>query len=89
MKFGTETNRYAGENLSTSHHAWKWKNVTVQQMKAFVGILIMMKILQLPQLEMHWEQNDDILCTPGISALIGHVKFEQILKFLHLANNSR
>jgi len=83
-----ETNHYAGENFSTSCHARKWKNVTVQQMKAFVGILIMMGILQLPQLEMYWEQDDDILCTPGISALIGRVKFEQILRFLHLANNS-
>lgn len=44
----TETNRYAAENLSTSHHAQKWKSVTVQEMKAFVGILIMIGILQLP-----------------------------------------
>jgi len=57
----TETNCYAGENLSTSHHAQKWKNVTVQQMKAFVGILIMMGILQFPRLEMYWELDDDIL----------------------------
>ena len=37
---------------------------------------------------MYWEKDDDILCTPGISALIGLVKFEQILRFLHLADNS-
>ena len=43
-----ETIRYAGENLSTSCHAWKWKDISVQKMKAFVGILIMMGILQIP-----------------------------------------
>ena len=38
---------------------------------------------------MYWEKDDDILSTPGISSLMGRVKFEQILRFLHLANNSR
>jgi len=52
-------------------------------MKAFVGILIMMGTLQL---QMYWKQEK--LCTPGISTLIGHIQFEQILRFLHLADNS-
>ena len=37
---------------------------------------------------MYWEKGDDILSTPGISSLMGRVKFE-ILRFLHLADNSR
>jgi len=28
------------------------------------------------------------MCTPGISALIGRIEFEQILRFSHLTDNS-
>lgn len=35
-----ETNRYASENVSHTPHARPWENVTVPEMKAFVGIYL-------------------------------------------------
>ena len=58
-------------------------------MKAFVGLLIIMGILQLPCLEMYWQIDSDLLRTPGISSIMSRVQFEQIWWFLHLADNSQ
>ena len=50
----TDTNRYAagfrGQCLHTSHRPWN--DVTVTEMKAFIGILILMGICRLPRLSL-------------------------------------
>ena len=43
----TGTNRYAAANRSVSTHSHPWTDVTVEEMKAFVGLLIIMGILAL------------------------------------------
>ena len=58
-------------------------------MKAYIGMLIMMGILQLPHLDMYWQVDDEILGTPGISELMSRIRFQQISRFLHLADNSQ
>ena len=56
-------------------------------MKAFVGLLIIMGILQLPRLEMYWQTDSNLLQTPGVSSVMSQIQFEQIWRFLHLADN--
>ena len=51
----TETNHFASQTSSTSAHARPWHDTTVAEMMAFTGILIIMGIIQLPQLEMYWQ----------------------------------
>jgi len=63
--------------------------VTCQEMKVYIGILIMMGILHLPHLDMYWLVDNDILGTPGISELMSRNKFQQISCFLHLADNAQ
>ena len=41
----TETNRYAQANLSSMPHARAWTDVTIEEMKAFIGITILMGII--------------------------------------------
>ena len=84
----TETNRYAAANRSISRHSRAWSDVTVEEMKAFVGMLILMGILQLPRLEMYWQTTHPLIATTGMSAVMSRVRFEQIYRFLHLANSS-
>ena len=57
-------------------------------MKAFIEMLILMGILQLPRIEMYWQTDDDLMKTPGISSIMSRVRFQQIFCFLHLADNS-
>ena len=58
-------------------------------MKAFVGLLITMGIIRLPDLEMYWRQDCGLNATPGVSSIMSLVKFEQIFRYLHLVDNSR
>jgi len=46
-----------------------------------------MGILRLPRLEMYWQQSNPYITTKGISDVMTKTKFEQIYRFLHLANN--
>ena len=62
----TETNRYAkqfivGKEKNTYLH--QWTNVTVNEMKQFIGILILMGIVHKPQIHMYWSKSG-LLSTP-------------------------
>ncbi|XP_065915189.1 chimeric ERCC6-PGBD3 protein-like [Dysidea avara] len=83
----TETNSYAALRFPCRQYARPWKDVTCEEMKAFIGMLIMMGILHLPHLDMYWQVNEEILSTPGISEIMSRDKFLQIYRFLHLADN--
>ena len=83
----TETNKYASLGLFRKQHARKWNDVTVSDMKAFVGLLILMGILRLPRSEMYWSGDCEFLVTPGLSSVMSRCTFEQIWRFLHLADN--
>ena len=49
---------------------------------------IIMRILKLPQLEMYWQTTHEVLATPGISSIVSQIRFQQIFRYLHLADNS-
>jgi len=87
----TETNQYAAANLtdpSNKPHARKWWDVTVDEIKSFIGLLILMGILRLPRLDMYWQTSNFYIATFGISQVMTGERFEQIYRFLHLANNN-
>ena len=57
----TETNQYAAANLtdpSNKPHARKWWDVTVDEIKSFIVLLILMGILRL---DMYWQTSNFIL----------------------------
>ena len=83
----TETNRYAEQTRSHTPHARPWKETTVPEMKAFIGILIYLGILKLPRLELYWSNIDMHIATPGISQIMPLVRFQQIFRFFHLTNS--
>ena len=83
-----ETNHYAAMNVVTSPHSRPCYNVTIEEMKAFVGMLIVMGILKLPRLELYWSNKYPHITTPGISNIMARVRFEQIYRFLHLNDNA-
>ena len=57
-------------------------------MNAFIGMLIIIGIVQVPRIEMYWQVDDDLTRTPGISSIMSRVHFQQIFRFLHLADSS-
>ena len=76
-----ETNRYAARCRQQNTHPRErpWTDVTVVEMKAFVGILFHMGISKLPELEMYWSQTYPLLAQP-ISELMSFNRFQQILR---------
>ena len=48
-----------------------------------------MGVLHLPHLEMYWQSDCNLIETPEVSSIMSRARFEQIFRFLHLADNSR
>ena len=65
-----ETNRYANANTSTAPNARPWHDTTVPEMKAFVGMLIIMGIVVLPRLELYWMTTHPLIATSGIASVM-------------------
>ena len=55
-------------------------------MKAFVGMLILMDIVKLP---MYWQVKHPLIATEGMSSIVSRITFEQIYRFLYLADSSQ
>ena len=63
--------------------------MTVPEMKAFVGLLILMGIETLPRLEMYWQVKHPLIATVGMSSIMSRIRFEQMYQFLRLADSSQ
>ena len=81
---GTYTNSFIDNNPSTR----AWTDTTVEELKAFVGLLILMGIVTLPRLELYWSTSSPLIRAPGISSIMPLIRFEQLWRFLHLSNNN-
>lgn len=76
-----ETNRYAEQN-----HSKNWSDVTAQEMKAFIGCLIVMGIHQLPALKHYWS-SDPFLRVDSVASVMTANRFKKIIENLHCNNN--
>ena len=75
----TETNRYAAQQRQqASTPGRRWHDVTVEEMKALVGMQILMGISRLPRIEMYWSKHR--LLTPGLCSVMSLTRFEQIFR---------
>ena len=80
-----ETNRYAQQVLESQQSPTQWVT-TAEEMKAYFVFCIFMGIHHLPEIRDYWSSNTYLHYTP-IADRIAHDRFEQISKYLHLANN--
>lgn len=76
-----QTNRYACQKNSNN-----WKPVTEQDIKAYLGILIMMGLNPLPDMELYWS-SDPFYYTKEIAQVFPIVRFKKITENLHLNDN--
>lgn len=77
----TETNRYAKQNNSKD-----WTDVTLIEMKAFIGCLIVMGIHQLPALKHYWS-SDPFLHVEAVASVMTANRFKKIVENLHCNDN--
>ena len=83
-----ETNRFAAQ-FRASQSASRprpWHDVTEEEMKAFVGMLMVMGICKLPRIENYWSTSHPLF-TPQLREVMPLVRFSRY-RFLHLADSS-
>ena len=85
-----ETNNYAASVTEQSSHSSPrpWQDVSTEEMKAFIGILILMGICRLSRLRLYWTTKYPYIC-PGICDIMSLTRFEQIYRFLHLSDSEQ
>ena len=77
-----ESNRHASElNLAN------WVDITLPEIRAFVGLLLVMGILRLPRLELYWTEQYPLIYTKVREVMV-KTRFLAILRALHLNDSS-
>ena len=76
-----ETNKYAAANGKDSF------KLETSELKVFLAILLASGYVKFPRKRMFWETSEDV-SIEGISAAMSRNRFEEILRYLHLADNS-
>ena len=59
----------------------------LQEIEAFVGILLLTGYNSRPRKRLHWSKDDNISC-PLISRSMSRKRFEEIKKLIHFADNN-
>lgn len=90
--FVTETNRFAQQHITSNQMKTKargknWVPVTVNEMKQFLGLLLLMGILRKPDMQMYWSQHP-LFATPLFPGVMSRDRFLLILKFWHFNDNA-
>ena len=84
-----ETNRYACQLLQARNKDVRsWKEVSLEELKAFLGLLIAMSIHRLPSLRDYWS-SDWVLGVPEFAKVMPRNRFLEIWNNLHLCDNSK
>lgn len=79
-----ETNRYA-DQVQLTEGARVWYPVTIEEMKAYMGIIVLMGVLCLPCIELYWQTSHELLRQP-LASVMSLTRFQQIWRFLHLSD---
>ena len=80
-----ETNNYAMQCLGQPG-CDSWELVTVPELEAFFGFMLLMGIVKLPSLHHYWSQ-DPVFHYLPVASRIPRTKFFDIAKYLHFADN--
>ena len=84
-----ETNRYAHQKLcDLPQRLAKFVPVTSAEMKAFVGINVIMGINVLPSLALYWS-SDSFFGNQGIKKVMPKNRFQEISSYLHFNDSAR
>ena len=77
---------YAKEVMGVERYD-TWKEVSVEELKAYLGFSILMGLVQMPALDDYWSV-DPFLHYPAISSRIPRQRFRDIARYLHFVDNS-
>ncbi|CAK9820105.1 hypothetical protein ANTQUA_LOCUS10457 [Anthophora quadrimaculata] len=81
-----ETNKYAIQCMNNSasssrRHQQAWKSVTKNELNTFIGILLIVGVVRLPEIRLYWSQKD-IYSNARINNAMKRDGFISILKYV-------
>ena len=82
----TESNRYAQECKGKLFATWQ--PITIEELLAYMGFMILMGTVQLPRIEDHWKKDAIYHYTPMANRMSCE-RFKELHIFLHFANNKQ
>lgn len=92
--FVLETNKYANKflrsqqgNLSPKSRLRSWVNVTIEEMKGFIAVILNMGVIRKPTIESYWFTASSS-STPWFSKMFSRNRFEILLKFFHIVDKN-
>ena len=80
-----QTNKYAAECMGERYHTWD--EVSIDELPAFFGFMILMGIVSLPSIADYWKQDDALHYDP-IASRISRNRFFDIQRYIHFADNN-
>lgn len=84
-----ETNCYACQSLrARNKDVRSWKEISLEELKAFLGLLICMSIHRLPRLQDYWS-SDWVLGVPEFAKVMPRNRFLEIWNNVHLWDNNK
>ena len=82
-----ETNRYHLQNqIGERQHMSNWQNVTVIEMYTFLAITMLTGLIDKSRIRDYWS-TDPLLATPIFGQYFTRNRYQDILHYLHFANN--
>ena len=91
-KIVEETNKYAAQCINSSSstsrmHQQAWQPVSKNEVNTFIGILLIMGVVPLPEIRLYWSAKE-MYANRRIKNVMKRDRFLSIPKFLHFSNNT-
>ena len=77
----------AGDNIKPNNLLKDWKNITIPELKVFIGLLFLMGVVKKPDVKSYWSTNP-LIETPFFGKTMARNRFEAILMAFHLNDNN-
>ena len=79
-----ETNLYVQQCLAETMKTW---STNAEEIRAYIGVNILMGIVHLPEIRDYWAKDEKLHYSP-IASRMSRSRFEDIVRYLHFADNS-
>ena len=81
-----QTNKFALECMGGEKFS-QWSQVTVPELQAYIGFMILMGIVHLPSIYDYWKR-DEVFHYSPVASRISRDRFFELHRYLHFADNS-
>ena len=81
-----QSNKYALECMGAEKYE-SWEKITVDELSAFIGFMLLMGIVHLPSIVDYWKR-DEVCHYAPVARRISRNRFFDIQRYLHFADNS-